>query len=299
MTISLPNPASASSEEVKPTKKILCYGSPYLAEFYDIWIGLWDDTAFYSECLSQIASHTPPSEPVVVLDIGAGTGRITHALASNLPQHIANVRLLGLDMERHMLERAATLTDPAHADKISWVLGSACDLESVPAFRDEGLRADMMVFACGSICHLNVPGQAEQLFRGIASVLRPKTGKAYISVLKGGSSDNGVPDQMMTKPPPAEFRSRDFKDIIYRDTTTVLEVVDDIWHNTRHIVVSRVLEDGSERVVEDNIAEVKAKIWTEGELRRIAKAAGLRVVDIVDRHNDCRDELIFVFEVDV
>lgn len=285
------------SSDIKP-RQSTCYNSSYLAEYYDFWLGEWDDTNFYSELLNHIVLQTPPSEPIVVLDIGAGSGRVIHALASKLPKGTSNVRFLGLDNEPHMLERARSLTRPAHAGQITWVLGSAYELESVPAFRDELLKANVVIFACGSICHMHEPGQGEQLFSQIAKVLKPGTGRAYISLLKVGLSDGGIAEELSIIPPTQVYWSRDFRDIIYRETEYRREMVGPVWHNTRRIVVSQVMDDGTELVVEDNINERKMRVWSEVELRKIAAGAGLKVVNIVDRHNVAHDERIFVMQLD-
>ncbi|PYH87688.1 S-adenosyl-L-methionine-dependent methyltransferase [Aspergillus ellipticus CBS 707.79] len=298
--MTIPNTTPAPSAAIQPQTHDEFYSTAYLAEYYDVWIGSWTDTELYSSVLNETVSRTPATDPIIVLDIGAGTGRITHALAANLPKptKTSNVHFLGVDNAPHMLERARTLTDPSHAAQISWILGSACDLTSLPSFRDEGLRVDMAVFACGSICHMYKPGQAEQVFRQVASVLRPETGRAYISVLKMGLAETGLAGQMETAQPEGLVRSKAFGDIVYREEWVRQEIVDCVWHNTRHITVVREMGDGTETVVEDNYAVCRLRIFGEDELRRAATTAGLRVVEVLDRRNDAHDELVFVFEVD-
>ncbi|GKZ24246.1 hypothetical protein AbraIFM66951_002295 [Aspergillus brasiliensis] len=295
MTISSSVPDNHQAVQPRETT---CYNSKYLAEYYDIYIGTWNDIQLYDKVLNNtIASQ--PAEAVTVLDIGTGTGRIIHALAAS-PKR-APVHFLGLDIEPRMLERAQQLSDRStiRQNNIDWILGSADDLEALPVFQ-RGPFVDMLIFGCGGICHLHRPGQGERCFQQIAKVLKPKTGRAYISVARI-LSDGGEAELLALQPPfgANAVPSKEFPGIIYRETWPRHEVVDKMCYTTRHIVVSQVLTDGSERVVEHNLEAREARIWTEADMRTMAKAAGLQVVDIIaQRNEEALDERIYVLAID-
>lgn len=300
--MTVPNNTPTNNQSAH-TRQSTCYNSKYLAEYYDLWIGNWDDVQLYSRLLTDMVSRNTSANPVKVLDVGTGSGRIIHGLASAQHQkqgtkrHPA-VHFLGLDNEQHMLDRAHLLTDPAHVDQMTWVLGSAEEMGSLPALQHSdgsGGLIDMIVFACGSICHLYEADQGSRFFEQIAKVLKPATGRAYISVLKA-LTDGGEPLARAMEPSePVVTPSKEFPGIFYRETWPAHELIGKVWHTTRHIVVSERLADGQEVVVEDNLDSRKVGVWTEADVRARAAAAGLKVVDILDHQNDStHGERIFV-----
>ncbi|OJJ67661.1 hypothetical protein ASPBRDRAFT_47703 [Aspergillus brasiliensis CBS 101740] len=303
--MTIPNDTPADEQAVHP-RQATCYNSKYLAEYYDLWIGTWNDVQLYSRLLAEmLARRNSSDDPVRVLDVGTGSGRIIHGLATAQQQGKKGgtsqpaVHFLGLDNEQHMLDRAHSLTHPAHVDQITWVLGSAEDLVSLPALQSPGGPGgiiDMIVFACGSICHLHEPAQGHRFFEQMAKVLKPTTGRAYISVLEA-LTDGGEPLARAMEPSePILTPSKEFPGIMYRETWPLHKLVGNVWHTHRHIVVSQKSSDGPETIVEDNLDVRKVKVWTEADMRAYATAAGLQVVQILHHHNDStHKELIFVF----
>ncbi|OJZ81657.1 hypothetical protein ASPFODRAFT_65054 [Aspergillus luchuensis CBS 106.47] len=278
--MTVPNDNPTDNQSAHP-RQSTCYNSKYLAEYYDLWIGNWDDVQLYSRLLAEMVSRNTSANPVRVLDVGTGSGRIIHGLASAQHQKQGTkrqpaVHFLGLDNEQHMLDRAHILTDPAHVDQMTWVLGSAEELGSLPALQHSdgsGGLIDMIVFACGSICHLYKADQGSRFFEQIAKPLA----------------------RAMEPSEPIVTPSKEFPGIFYRETWPAHELIGKVWHTTRHIVVSERLADGQEVVVEDNLDSRKVGVWTEADVRARAAAAGLRVVDILDHQNDStHGERIFV-----
>ncbi|GKZ74119.1 hypothetical protein AnigIFM60653_003311 [Aspergillus niger] len=299
MTVPNDNP---TGDQAAHPRQSTCYNSKYLAEYYDLWIGTWDDIQLYSRLLSEMVARSSSNNPVRVLDVGTGSGRVIHGLASAQQQKGTKsrpeVHFLGLDNEQHMLDRARLLTNPAHVDQMTWVLGSAEELGSLPALQHSdgsGGLIDMIVFACGSICHLYEADQGTRFFEQIAKVLKPTTGRAYISVLKA-LTDGGEPLARAMEPSePIVTSSKEFPGIVYRETWPAHQLIGKVWHTTRHIVVLERSADGQEIIAEDNLDIRKVGVWTEADVRARAAAAGLEVVDILDHQNDStHGERIFV-----
>lgn len=299
MTVPNDNP---TGDQAAHPRQSTCYNSKYLAEYYDLWIGTWDDIQLYSRLLSEMVARSSSNNPVRVLDVGTGSGRVIHGLASAQQQQGTKsrpeVHFLGLDNEQHMLDRARLLTNPAHVDQMTWVLGSAEELGSLPALQHSdgsGGLIDMIVFACGSICHLYEADQGTRFFEQIAKVLKPTTGRAYISVLKA-LTDGGEPLARAMEPSePIVTSSKEFPGIVYRETWPAHQLIGKVWHTTRHIVVLERSADGQEIIAEDNLDIRKVGVWTEADVRARAAAAGLEVVDILDHQNDStHGERIFV-----
>ncbi|PYH97879.1 hypothetical protein BO71DRAFT_426607 [Aspergillus ellipticus CBS 707.79] len=257
------------------------YHSPYLAEYYDIYIRDRNDVPIYSRVLSELASR---DEPVTVLDIGTGTGRIIHALAAQCPS--TNVRFLGLDNVAAMLDRAPD------------------DLESLSLWKDTKAQplVDLAIFAFGSVTYMHEPDQDERFFEQIAKILRPNTGRAYISVLKVLSDGGEAMAQSAQPLASAVCPSKSFPDIIYRETWPSHNLVGNVWHTTRRIVVSQVMADGQEKVSSGLFSHLnirKARIWTAADVRMTAAKTGLRLLDIIEDTDESPDEKIFVLGVDV
>ncbi|GKZ25555.1 hypothetical protein AbraIFM66951_001327 [Aspergillus brasiliensis] len=307
MTIPNDNP---TGDQAAHPRQATCYNSKYLAEYYDLWIGTWNDVELYSRVLAEMVARNSSDDPVRVLDVGTGSGRITHGLATAQQQQQQQqqeqggklqpaVHFLGLDNEQHMLDRARSLTDPAHVDQITWVLGSAEDLVSLPALQNPaggpGGIIDMIVFACGSICHFHEPAQGHRFFEQIAKVLKPTTGRAYISVLEALTDGGEQLGRALEPSEPILMPSKEFPGIMYRETWPMHKLIGNVWHTNRHIVVSQKSSDGQETIVEDNMDLRKIKVWTEADMRAYATAAGLEVVQILHHQNDStHKELIFV-----
>ncbi|GKZ38571.1 hypothetical protein AbraIFM66950_010854 [Aspergillus brasiliensis] len=295
MTISNNNP---TDDQAAHPRQATCYNSKYLAEYYDLWIGTWSDVQLYSRLLAEmVARNSSDDDPVRVLDVGTGSGRIIHGLATAQQQEQgaksrSAVHFLGVDNEQHML-------DP-HVDQITWVLGSAEELGSLPALQKNpvggpGGIIDMIVFACGSIMHFHESAQGHRFFEQIAKVLKPTSGRAYISVLEA-LTDGGEELARATQPSePIVTPSKEFPGIFYRETWPMHKLIGNVWHTHRHIVVAQKSPDGQETIVENNMDLRKGKVWTEAEMRAYAIAAGLQVVQILHHQNDStHKELIFV-----
>ncbi|GKZ39253.1 hypothetical protein AbraIFM66950_012176 [Aspergillus brasiliensis] len=275
-----------------------CYNSDYLAEYYDIWTGKRNDTAYNADSLLRmIPSAKGPSSPLLVLDVGTGTGRLIQAMARHAAAtpgvSLANVEFIGLDIEPHMLARAdavnTTLASETGCAGITWLLGSALEMSSLPIFQPlppSMLRrtVDLLTIGFGSISHFYLPGQPEQFLREVARLLTPGAGQAQISVVNKLLVDpeQGLDKEITDPLPPSEHASVEFPGVVYRETVTENGVEGNVWRVVRHIEVWQ----GSETLLERNIDTAMFRVWTETELRGMISAAGLQLVQVVPQEVD-------------
>lgn len=96
------------------------YTQPFFAEFYDLWVthlfpGPPDDTPLFERLVRAALASTSSGttitnpQPVTVVDLATGTGRVLHALAHAFPSALTTdrLRLVGTDHSNTMLARSA------------------------------------------------------------------------------------------------------------------------------------------------------------------------------------------------
>jgi ubiquinone/menaquinone biosynthesis C-methylase UbiE len=82
----------------------------------------------FEACAFDLAQRVALTDPATVLETAAGTGALTQAMASRLPEH---VRIVATDLNQQMLERAKARLNRNH--RIEW---KQCDALSLP-FADQ------------------------------------------------------------------------------------------------------------------------------------------------------------------
>ncbi|TGO19432.1 hypothetical protein BTUL_0004g00680 [Botrytis tulipae] len=265
-----------------------CYDSTYLAEYYDIWTGTRNDTSYNSNALVQMVSKAPSSH-ILVLDACTGTGRLIQAITSYAKNQsdvsLANVEFIGLDNEPHMIARAEKINSKLPVQSgcrgITWLLGSALEMSSIPVFQRK--KVDLLTIGFGSISHFYQPGQPEKFLKEVAHILTPGTGIAHISIVSKLIADPELGlDKDITDPlPPSEHSSVEFPGVVYREKVVENGVQGNTWRVVRDIEVWK-----DETLIEKNLDTALFRVWTEKELRELVSGAGLRVLEIIPQEVD-------------
>lgn len=274
------------------------YDTDFLADYYDVaavpMIG--GDGPVYWEALKKI-KELHPGSTVRVLDIGTGTGRVIRDLATNIEQDkgdFSNTEFIGLDLAQAMVDRAASLpVDSLNKKQVSWIQGSALDLEAaLPASQRP---VELLIFAFASICHLHEPGQVEQFFREVAKVLRPGTGRAMVSMHDDMVLSNpNLPVLLLQPDEPVEIQSQTYPNVVYRTVENGYETDG----NVRHYKCTVTVLDrsaGQERILETSDTSMAVRMTKdEEELPAIASLQGLQNVDRIRNGH----EIVYVFALD-
>lgn len=276
------------------------YDSPYLAEHYDIFCEKYlteqlKDVPVYWEQLQKIQSAAS-EQPFVVLDVGTGTGRILHGLASSAAQEsydLSSAEFIGLEPSQDMLDRAAKNSQMAHVGRVAWEQGTALDLVSVPSLERGAKKVNMLMWAVGSISHLYEPEQPAQFLSQVAKVLRPGTGRMIISISHHLAPKDLKDAAIAPWKNPPRLTSRTFPDIVYQTTQLETKTICHVQHDTREVLVIKTLPDGTEEVVEKNLVQFKGRLWRENELVDTAKDAGLQLVDTITAER----EAFYIFQL--
>lgn len=264
------------------------FNSPYLAEHYDLFCNRFYDTQLldvpiYWKLLLQVRASRSHPDPFVVLDIGTGTGRILNAFALNAENEgikFASTEFLGLDISSHMLKRASSITQIPKGSNISWVPGSALDLESIPNLQGGSSKVDFMFFTTGSFSRLCHPGEPERFFANVAKTLRPGCGRACISILKSLMPDETSSSTIDLIEAGEQIQSKSFPNIRYTTIVRPSETTNGVHIDKREIIVTEQIGN-REKVVERNLVSSHMKLWNRDELIDLARAAGLRITDII------------------
>ncbi|OJJ40653.1 hypothetical protein ASPWEDRAFT_225587 [Aspergillus wentii DTO 134E9] len=174
------------SKKNKPND-VYVYSFPYLVDYYDIVAPnskSVDDASFYWRVYNELkALRAPfPADPFIVMDVGTGTGRVLHGLEASAIEagaDLVDTEFLGVDNAPHMLDKARQITTGLLQNRVSWVLGSALDLEATIAGRGD-LKVGLLIFSIGSISHLSEDRQPETFLEEVSKILRPGTGRASV-----------------------------------------------------------------------------------------------------------------------
>ncbi|KAJ5322573.1 hypothetical protein N7452_010862 [Penicillium brevicompactum] len=261
------------------------YSSPYLVDYYDLVAPKSesiDDASLYWKVYQDLRSPLirAPREPFVIMDVGTGTGRVVQGLSNSaalLGDDFFNTKVLGVDNAQHMLEKAANNLDPLFKEHVSWILGSALDLESVMV--QSGYRkVDLLIFSIGSISHLSEKGQPEKFLEQVSRVLCPGTGRAYVSIYDGSLLEKS--EQVTFHQPEGitDIKSHTFPNIMYRESNHHGEVQDKIKDVTFELQVVEQTDLGA-RVLETNNISMKMRQWEEDELLTMLSGSGLKFLE--------------------
>ncbi|KAJ5980895.1 hypothetical protein N7481_008193 [Penicillium waksmanii] len=246
------------------------YSSPYLVDYYDLVAPnsrSVDDSSFYWDVYQKLfALRSPtPEDPFVVMDVGTGTGRVLHGLESNAIKsecEFINTELIGVDNAQHMLDKAEIITTGILKGVVSWVHGSALNLTEVMDPRKHQ-KVDLLIFSIGSISHLSEPGQPETFLNQAFKVLRPGTGRAYVSIYDGSLLN---PNEKIAFHQPqgvSEIQSVVFPSIVYRESDHRGELKGNVKFVKFEL---EVVNSDNQSVLETNHISMKMRQWMEDEL---------------------------------
>ncbi|KAJ5851691.1 uncharacterized protein N7529_011076 [Penicillium soppii] len=261
------------------------YSSPYLVDYYDLVApksDSIDDASLYWRVYQELNSPLlrAPREPFIIMDVGTGTGRVIQGLLNNaavIGDDISNTQILGVDNAQHMLDKAAQNLDPLFKEHVSWVLGSALDLENVMA-QCGYQKVDLLIFSIGSISHLSEQGQPERFLEQVSKVLRPDTGRAYVSIYDGSLLRKEEDIAFHQPEGVTEIKSAAFPNITYRESDHRGEVQDKIKDVKFELQVVEKTELG-DQIVETNNISMRMRQWEIDEIVHLASGTGVSFVE--------------------
>ncbi|GAB1198313.1 hypothetical protein APSETT444_007629 [Aspergillus pseudonomiae] len=259
--------------------------SAYLAEYYDLQVkadvatlnAQGDAKVYLSALKRQMESYYPldhHGEHLVVLDVGTGTGRVlanlaTDAVRDNIP--LSNVEFIGVDKEPSMIHRAL-----------------AVQRETPKLLETHINQVDLLLSASGGVSLLFRAGELVRFFAQAAALLRPRSGRFYLSVKKDLLSTKSTTKPMNENTTDTgscerhEFPSELHEGIIYRQLPIESPVLDGIIKRTLYqLQVIKRTDAGREEIVEESHIECVQRIWKESELLECFKEAGLECVGII------------------
>jgi hypothetical protein len=176
----------------------------------------------------------------------------------------------------------------ARVGKVTWALGEAVSLTSVPALQDRLGRVDALIFAVGSISHLISPEEPQLFSSQVATLLTPKSGRAYLPI-----QNDLISSRSISSPPLSrdiswlelnvqDFPSKLHPGIIYKQyPLDKSEIKGQIRTDNYRFQVVRKADSGDQEVIENNKITVSLRVWDETEFVQWAKNAGLHCSEII------------------
>lgn len=261
------------------------YSSPYLVDYYDLVAPnseSIDDASLYWRVYQDLRSPLirAPREPFVIMDVGTGTGRVVQGLSGSaalIGDDFFNTKVLGVDNAQHMLDKAAQNLDPLFKEHVSWILGSALDLESVMA-QSGYEKVDLLIFSIGSISHLSEEGQPERFLEQVSRVLAPGTGRAYVSIYDGSLLEKSEQVSFHQPEGVTEIKSHTFPNILYRESNHRGEVRNKIKDVAFELEIVEQTDLGAQ-VLETNNISMKMRQWDKDELVSMLPGTGLKFLE--------------------
>jgi SAM-dependent methyltransferase len=297
--------ASASKE-----RKSNFYDSAYLAEYYDILIRAYAtaldthaDRRIYIPAMRKLLGFDSEqtSAPFIVLDVGTGTGRVLANLTNDAVEvniNLSNVEFIGVDKEPAMVHHASAMQQKnpsmSQVGRVNWLVGDAINLTSAELLQNKIGQVNLILFAAGGIAYLTEPDEQKRLFCQVAALLRPITGRFYLSVQRrlNTSLMEGVALQFDVINH-REFLSGLYNGVVYKAPQIGESVREGQIVTTRyHSVVVKRIDAGGEEILEDNHIELKQRLWDEAETMGWATEARLHCEEAFKTFN----ETYFVFK---
>lgn len=261
------------------------YSSSYLVDYYDLVTTTSqsvDDGSFYWKTYqdSKALRSCTPDDPFVLMDVGTGTGRVLHSLARSAAEantDFLNTEILGVDNAAHMLERAEKITTAPLKEHVTWIDGSALDLEGVMCDRAHP-NIDLLIFSFGSISHLSEPGQPEIFLSQVSKVLRPGTGRAYVSIYDGSLLHKRGDIKTHQPKGATEIQSKLFAHVLYRESNHR----GDLEGNIKYVKFDlEAVDKAGQIILENNEISMKMRQWEEDELVPLSSKTGLDFIESI------------------
>jgi SAM-dependent methyltransferase len=271
------------------------YTNRYWPEFYDLWVkqlfgsDLEKYDAFYWNLVLPflVQNNAQSNEPLRIVDVGTGTGRVIQGILSGLKKHDnptgSQIHIIGVDHSQEMLNRAEQLlaSEARPLVEVSWLKTSAADLvDENPDLRG---AVDLITFAAGSIGHLTAEGEREAFLGQVAGALR-KTGSsltgarpvAAISILAETDDSDQKQDDGVEFGGELRVRSLEWPILEYRKSATTRTV-----DKSKGVVVedfsTEVVDVESETVVYAQDYSWSLKIFDQDAWEREVSRSGLRI----------------------
>eukprot|EP01024_Parvocaulis_polyphysoides_P020175 TRINITY_DN19337_c0_g2_i1.p2 TRINITY_DN19337_c0_g2~~TRINITY_DN19337_c0_g2_i1.p2 ORF type:complete len:288 (-),score=69.81 TRINITY_DN19337_c0_g2_i1:383-1246(-) len=158
------------------TEKIEAYSDPLFADYYDFMVDALPpemevgvDVEFYSNILTQNQSQN-----LRILDLAAGTGRISYGIAKTVAQKNPEIHLnfILVDNSEKMIQNAKKQAPEISNVKFEYFVG---DMSNFPSELEQKLiqnPVDFCVIGAGSITHLQQKKQLNQLFQSVKGALK-------------------------------------------------------------------------------------------------------------------------------
>lgn len=261
------------------------YSSSYLVDYYDLVATTSqsvDDASFYWKIyqdLKALRLYTP-NDPFVLMDVGTGTGRVLHGLARSAAEantDFLNTEVLGVDNAARMLEKAEKITTAPLKEHVAWIDGSALDLEAVMRDRAHP-KIDLLIFSIGSISHLSESGQPEIFLNQVSKVLRPGTGRAYVSIYDGSLLHKRKDISFHQPKGVTEIQSKIFPHVLYRESNHR----GDLEGNIKFVKFDlEAVNNEDQRILEKNDISMKMRQWEEDELVLLSSKTGVTFVESI------------------
>ncbi|KAJ5553032.1 hypothetical protein N7494_002410 [Penicillium frequentans] len=261
------------------------YSSSYLVDYYDLVATTSqsvDDASFYWKIYQDMKAlrQCTHDDPFVLMDVGTGTGRVLHGLgrsATEANADFSNTEVLGVDNAAHMLEKAEKITTAPLKDNVTWINGSALDLEAVMRDRAHP-KIDLLIFSIGSISHLSESGQPEIFLNQVSKVLRPGTGRAYVSIYDGSLLHKRKDIAFHQPKGVTEIQSKMFPHVLYRESNHR----GDLEGNIKYVKFDlEAVNKEDQSILEKNDISMKMRQWEEDELVPLSTKTGVDFVESI------------------
>ncbi|KAM5469080.1 hypothetical protein MauCBS54593_004432 [Microsporum audouinii] len=272
------------------------YESTYMAEALDAALDIevdgFDDGTLYwdmfRELLRQNRALDPHPDHTIVLDVGAGSGRIFRKIAQRAAkagEDLTDASFIGLDKSPTMLERAKKRgAELASVGRVSWLEGDASDLLAQPSLCQARQQVSLALCADGGIGYLERDADINSFFSHISQLLCPGSGRAHISLLEfqvAEAYENG-------KVPTTYDESMECMDGIGKEQPLVFKNIHhhEYVENGIHIgkmdteVIQRD-KQGKETLLEIVHYRHRFRVWSAEELIQTAEKAGLKHVETI------------------
>lgn len=274
------------------------YASDEFAEFYDFWIDdSWpppfEDIETYWEAIqSLVAVHSERTDPITVVEIGAGTARVLKDLLKRARDQgipLTNVKIYQTDPEQVMLRRGEKFLknnpELARIAPVHWAVASGETFTSVLP----GLKAstDLVIWTGGGFSHiLSEEGQFAFL-QQVEMALRPRSSTAtcILSVLNQSipsknpflRGDFSVPDAGKIFERPFVAQSNEQSGLTYRKFPNEV-----MWDGKfRHDRFTLQLERASDEAEPEKIEmETSLMNFDEDGWPGLVEKAGLRIAHV-------------------
>jgi SAM-dependent methyltransferase len=165
------------------------YTSPYWAEFYDMWVEdivgptalAKDDDFFFSLLSPFLSNNSSIQEPLRVVDMATGTGRVIRGILRKMESHAQTkkplenqdrIEIWGIDHSQAMIERAKSLLEMRLQPLTTVIWRNTTAASFVDENPELQNTVDLIIFAAGSIGHLTAPGEKKRYLQQVVKALR-------------------------------------------------------------------------------------------------------------------------------